>query len=80
MKPPLSFSIFNQVNAARDPHVGGLAVSRLGTFEDPDIWDVLAHPPGSVFAAYRETISEPFWLGEVRFREQPKKKGVDLKR
>lgn len=33
-------TFFNQLTVARAHHVGGIAISRLGT-EDPDIWDVL---------------------------------------
>jgi peptidoglycan-N-acetylglucosamine deacetylase len=33
----------NQLNLARKHHVGGIAISRLGT-EDPGIWDVLQLP------------------------------------
>jgi cellulose synthase/poly-beta-1,6-N-acetylglucosamine synthase-like glycosyltransferase/peptidoglycan/xylan/chitin deacetylase (PgdA/CDA1 family)/spore germination protein YaaH len=39
----------NQLQAGRDRHVGGIAISRLGT-EDPGIWDVLKLDPATPFS------------------------------
>lgn len=52
-------TFLNQLKAGRSRHVGGIAISRLGT-EDPGIWDVLrlepAHPLSAAVLSSLETI------------------------